>query len=90
MVVDKHGLKMVGLKQASSETFNRKWRDQSHDEIFYNKETGEVWTIYQYGMKTRVYDDPNIIKIGNVWKHTTMKEIADMIAEVICGKELAI
>ena len=81
--VDTHGLKIVGLRKASSTTYNRKWRDQSHDEIFYNKETGEVWALYQYGLNTRVYADENVIKIGNAWKHLTMQEIADMISETI-------
>lgn len=81
--VDTHGLKIVGLKKASSDTYNRKWRDQSHDEIFYNRETGEVWAVYQYGLMTRVYDDPNVIKIVNAWKHMTMQEIADMISQVV-------
>lgn len=86
--IDTHGLNIVGLRNASGETYNRHWRDQSHDEIFYNMETGEVWTVYQYGLKTRVYDDPNIIKIGNAWKHETMQSIADMINEVITKRKI--
>lgn len=80
--IDKHGLKIVGLRKASGNTENYSIRSGNYDEIFYDRSTGEVWTIFQscYGHNTwTVYHDRDIIKICETEQHLTMQEIADII-----------
>lgn len=84
--INKHGLKMVGLKKASGETKNYGYYSGKYNEIFYNRKTGEVWAKFQYSLGQNsytVYDDEDhaIIKICNASEHMTMQELADRIAE---------
>lgn len=86
--VNTHGLKMVGLKMASGNTGCT--TPNAYDELFYNRSTGEVWTVFQCSIghnSWTVYHDPSIIKIGETSEHMTMQEIADLIAEHISGKD---
>ena len=81
--VNTHGLKMVGLKKASGNTLNYKDKAK-YDEIFYDRKTGEVWTVFQCSLGqnswTR-YHDGNVVKVCNTSDHMTMQEIADRIRE---------
>lgn len=81
MKINKHGLKIVGLKKASGNTVNYN-DDSAYDEVFYDRRTGEVWTVYQYSLgwnSWTVYHDSDIIKVCNTARHLTMQEIADRI-----------
>lgn len=81
MKINKHGLKMVGLKKASGET--QSYRDAAaYDEVFYDMETGEVWTRYQYSIGRNSwteYRDRSVVKVCNTSSHMTMQQIADAI-----------
>ena len=81
-----HGLKMKGLKKASGSTVN--YTDAAwYNEIFYDVETGDVWTVFQCSLGCNfetVYHDKNIVKICNTGKHMTMQAIADRIHEKMC------
>ena len=82
--INTHGLKMVGLKKASGNTGCS--TPNAYDELFYNRTTGEVWTVFQYSIghnSWTKYHDRSIIKIGETSEHMTMQEIADRIAECI-------
>lgn len=82
--IDKHGLNLKGLKKASGATCNYGYYSGSYVELFYDRSTGEVWTVYQYSLGQNSwteYHDPNVIKIGNIWEHFTMQDIADAIRE---------
>lgn len=84
--VDTHGLKMVGLKKASGETFGSYSHlpNCAYTEIFYNIETGDVWANYQpSGNSWTQYDDRNIICVCNCYQKLHMQEIADLIYERI-------
>lgn len=84
--INKHGLKMTGLKAASGETHDYGYLSPSYVEIFYDRSTGEVWTVYQYSLGMNwwtEYHDPDIIKVCNSQSHMTMQEIADAIAEAV-------
>lgn len=79
-----HGLTIHGLKKASGETVNCGRYSPAYHEIFYNRETGEVWAIYQYslGMNSWThYHDNSVIKVCNTQDHMTVQEIADAIAD---------
>lgn len=83
MAIDTHGLKMTGLKKASGETRNYGFYSPEYNEIFYDRATGEVWTVYQHSLghnSWTEYHDPNVIKICNTSQHLTMQEIADGIS----------
>ena len=86
-MVDKHGLKMIGLKAVASDT---KWamlgRSGCYLELFYNKKTGRVWTIEQCSLGHNtwtVYEDKAVIKIGNIESRLSMQKIADTIHTAI-------
>lgn len=82
MTIDTHGLKMTGLKKASGATCNYGNYSDQYDEIFYDRATGEIWTVYQVsiGMNTWTeYHDADVIKICNAQHHMTMQQIADAI-----------
>ena len=80
--VDKHGIKINGLKKASGCTENYGPYSGSYVEIFYCKSSGDVWGNYQYSLghnSGTVYDDPDIVKICHTYHHMTMQEIADVV-----------
>lgn len=79
-MVDKHGLKIVNLKNASGVTKNYGYYSDHHDQIIYNIDTGII-SIYEHigsGSYT-VSDDPHDICVGHTRKHLTMQELADMV-----------
>ncbi len=77
-----HNLKIKGLKKASGNTCNWSPRSGGYTEVFYNTETGDVWTIDQVSIghnSWTEYDDPAIIKVAETEAHMTMQAIADAI-----------
>lgn len=84
MKINKHGLKIKGLKAASGRTYDEKPYSDWHYMVFYNTETGEVWTDEIYGRNNwNEYHSDSIVKIANVVHHMTMQEIADEILTVL-------
>ena len=80
--INKHGLRIHGLKKASGLTKEYGAYYGHFVEIFYNMSTGHVWGVYQYSIGQNswtVYDDTDIVKICNTYHHMTMQEIADAI-----------
>lgn len=84
--VNTHGLKIKGLKAASGETGGWAPRSGGYTEVFYDRSTGEVWTVNQISLGhnswTR-YHDPDIIKVCETERHLTMQDLADRIAEAV-------
>lgn len=79
----KYNLKMNGLKKACGDTKDIEYFE-GYCEIFYDLETGDVWTSYQHNMNSWTeYNDPNVIKVANVKSYKKMDEIADMIEETV-------
>lgn len=80
MRVDKHGLEIKGLKKVSGETKNCTYPGRTCHEIFYNKATGEVWTIYHASENEWTeYSDKDIISLGHHNYPMSMQEVADLI-----------
>lgn len=80
--VNKYGLKMVGLKKVSGETKDYGHYSGMYSELFYDRASGEVWSVFQYSLGQNtytLYHDRSIIKICNTSRHMTMQEIADAI-----------
>lgn len=80
--INTHGLKIKGLRKASGATTNYGAYSPEYIEIFYDRNSGEVWTVYQCSLGQNnwtVYDDENVIKVCNTSRHMTMQEIADAI-----------
>lgn len=53
-------------------------------EIVLNRKTGEVWAneYYDLGHNTHtLYDDYDIVSLGNIYEQKTMKELKDWILE---------
>lgn len=84
MKTNTYGIKMIGLKAASGDTKSlRGYYSGEYVELFFDLATGEVWSKYQYSLGQNtwtVYDDDNVVKIGNFFDPATMQEIADAIA----------
>nr|DAG42283.1 MAG TPA: hypothetical protein [Caudoviricetes sp.] len=93
--VNKHGLKMRGLKSASGDTKN--YGRGCYIQISYNTRTGEVLTDLHCslgGNSWTEYRDRDITTIKNTSRHMTMQEIADAIAQELdwmqqCADETA-
>lgn len=90
MKVNTHGLKMVGLKEAASETKYLAncggYLGGHYVQISYDRVTGEILTNYHCSLgqnEWSAYHDKDIITIGNVSEPVTMQTIADMIADAI-------
>lgn len=82
-MVNTYGHKMVGLKKVAGQTKGlRGYYSGEHLELFFNRNSGEVWTKYQVSIGQNsftVYDSEEIVKIGNLARPYTMQEIADLI-----------
>lgn len=85
MAINKHGYKMKGLKAVAGETKELDGRGcGAYLELFYDRETGEVWTVFQWSLgqgSWTEYHDKSIIKITNICGKMTMQQIADRIAK---------
>jgi hypothetical protein len=83
MKIDKHGLKITGLKKCSGNTSDNGYYSASYSEIFYDRDTGATWAKYQYdlGHNSETVYHGNVIKICNTSDHLTMQQIADMIRD---------
>ena len=82
--INTHSLKIKGLRKASGSTEDYGFYSGRYNEVFFNRLTGEVWTVFQFSLGQNSwteYDDPNVIRICNATRHLTMQELADMIAE---------
>lgn len=86
-MINKHGLKMNGLKKASSETKNLNgYYSGRYIQISYDKSTGEVLTDFHCSIGQNSwteYHDPNIVRICNASDPMTMQQIADLVANTI-------
>lgn len=86
--INKHGLKMHGLKAASGETRNYGYYSGHYIQISYDTDTGDVLTDYHCSLGqnswTR-YHDPAIITVATAADHMTMQEIADAISRAVEG-----
>ena len=82
-MLNTHGIKMTGIKAAASATKDlRGYYSGIYEELFFDRGTGEVWTVTQCSLghnSWTVYHDEKIIKICDLDDPTSMQEIADLI-----------
>lgn len=79
MVTNTFGLKMDGLAQAAAATEDYGWRGLRYNELFYNMRTGKVWLVKQTSLNQAActtYDNPSIVKIGNLTDQYTEQKLA--------------
>ena len=84
--INTHGLTIKGLKAACGRTANWAPGSGGYTEVFFDRATGEIWTVDQVslGMNTWTqYDDPDIIKVCNTTTHMTMQQMADMVYQAV-------
>ena len=76
-------INIINAKEAADETINYMYK-RGHNEIFYNKNTGEVIVIRNSeDDKSHFFDDPDIIKVMDSKKRMTAEEIErDIINEL--------
>ena len=92
MAINTYGIKMKGLKKASGCTENYGPYSGSYVELFYDKNSGDIWGTFQHSLGQNswtVYPDPDIIKICNTSSHMTMQQIADCIRDRLQERENA-
>ena len=77
--INTHGINIKGLRKASGKTYNTDCG--LHFEVFYDKETGKVWTVEQDPGLWTVYKGPAVTKVCDTSSHMTMQEIADAIKQ---------
>lgn len=77
--VNTHGLKFQGLRKCCGSMGELNPYDSLFYELFYDRVTGEVWTILQIGQSWTEYRDRDIVKVGNYCCHLTMQEIVDEV-----------
>ena len=79
-MVNRYGLKMVGLRDTSSLTKGIDGYPGYRIDLYYNHRTGDVWgKMHSVGVSTTYHDD-NICYIGTVKASQTMQDIADRVA----------
>lgn len=83
-MINTHGLKMVGLRNAAGETHDINSGRGHYVQVSYDRATGSVITNHHVdigrGSMTQ-YENPSIITICNASCKMTMQQIADTIAE---------
>lgn len=87
--IDTHGLTIKGLRKASGETSDYGAYSAMYSEIFYDRATGEVWTVLQCNLGQNSwteYHGPDVIKVGNTQHHMTMQALADAICVAVNEK----
>lgn len=78
--VDKHGLRMQGLRAACGATADYGWYSGRSIEITYNLTSGKVgWKEFFDDAWQTIFDDPNVLYICRTKRHMTQQEIADAI-----------
>lgn len=78
MAVDKHGLKINGLKAASGDTQN--YYGGFVNQVYYNMKTGGVIVRFRFHTSSYIdYGNADIIFVCKSDHHLTMQEIANAI-----------
>lgn len=78
-MINTFGLKMSGLQEAASSTDEYGWNGLQYKELFYNMRTGKVWTVHQISVNHVAhteYDNPSVIKIGNITSRLSEQQLA--------------
>ena len=95
MAINKHGLKITGLKKLAGELQanlpkSGGYYSGKYFQINYNTETGEVWGDFfsSFGQNNwNVYHNKNNIFVGNVSNQLKMQEIANLIAQKVMERK---
>lgn len=83
--VNKHGIKMVGLRKAAGETKGLPVRN-CYVQISYDRADGTILTNWHCsigGNSWTVYHDDSVITVATACYPKTMQEIADVIARAV-------
>lgn len=86
--INRHGLKMHGLKAASGYTEDYGYYSGHYVQISYDRNTGDILANYHYSLGQNSwtqYHDPAIITVAMASNHMTMQAIADAIARAAEG-----
>lgn len=85
--VDTHGLKMIGLRSACSDTKGLTgYYSGRYVQISYDLRSGEILTNYHVSLGQNSwmqYHDHDVISVGNISEPATMQEISDMIYSAV-------
>lgn len=81
--INTHGLKidLDSLSKAAENTVNWERNSGWRTDIFYDRSTGEVWTVDLLGESWKQYRDADVHQVASTAKHHTAQWIADRIAD---------
>ena len=86
MTINKHGMKINGLKAASHTTktlVNGNRYNPHYCIVYYNTASGDVWANEYYDIghgSYTAYDDNDIIRVCETTSAMTMQQIADAVS----------
>ncbi len=82
MPIDTHGLVMNDLETASRSTVD--WSCSGwHTQIFYDTETGDIYTRDHTGESWTEFHDPAVIFVCNTSRHMSQQAIVDAIFSAV-------
>ncbi|MGN0985139.1 MAG: hypothetical protein ACI4OU_01490 [Candidatus Enterenecus sp.] len=89
MEINTHGINinLDKLQDASNGTVNWDGRG-GHTDIFYDRQTGDVWCVDNIGDNWTEYRDPAIIEVAKTARHYSAQWIADRIYDKICERRM--
>lgn len=79
---------IIGLSECSENMLNWTPGSGCANQIFYDRETGEIWCRTVIGDSRFKYHDPAIILVATVTKHATETELIDWVSSAVEQAEI--
>ena len=86
MTINTHGLSinLEDLKTVSEETYNVDWRRGHRLQVYFDRDTGNLWTKFYFSDSNwTVYHNPAIISVCCPTRHHSQQWLADRIKEAV-------
>lgn len=75
------GYKIIGVREAAARTHNH-WGNSWHYQVFYDTESGEVWTSEIYGLNNWLKPhSESVYSVLDTQRHVTMNEIKEAVID---------
>lgn len=84
--INTHGLTIQGLRAVCGQTADWPCGSGGHTDVYYNRDTGEIWASDHVGNTWTQYDDPEIIRVCSTATHMTMQQLADLVYQAVTAR----
>lgn len=84
--INRYGKRLKYLRQVSRDTKDWGYYSPEYCEVFYDKKTDELFTVYHYSIgcnEWTEFHNPDVIRVVVAHRHYSMQEIADMVDECL-------